>query len=289
MGRILVVGNATLDIIHSVDHYPHEDEELRATAQRRQRGGNAANSAVILAQHGHRVSFAGTLADDAAGREIAADLRQHGVELDHCQTVVAGHSPLSCITHNLQTGSRTIVHYRDLPEYPAEAFAAIALAEFDWFHFEGRNPAQLRLMLDQLQRVRVDQPISLEVEKVRPGIESLFAQADILLLSRAYAQAQGYLTPEAVFAYLQTLAHPGIQVCSWGEQGAYARQAGADVLHQPAQVLAHICDSVGAGDTFNAGLIHSLLGGQPLSAALAYANELAARKLQQLGFDRLLD
>ena len=47
MSRILVVGNATLDIIHSVDHYPAEDEELRASTQRRVRGGNAATTAYV--------------------------------------------------------------------------------------------------------------------------------------------------------------------------------------------------------------------------------------------------
>ena len=288
MGKILVVGNVTLDLIHSVDHYPAEDEEVRASAQRRQRGGNAANTACVLAQHGHRVSFAGTLADDANGQYLGAELAREGVDLSYCQVIPASVCPLSCITHNQQSGSRTIVHYRDLPEYAATMFATIPLSEYDWFHFEGRNLEQTRLMLELLQRVRIDQPISIEFEKARPGIEQLFAYADVLLFSRAFAEARACTDAGQLFARVPQL-DSAILVCSWGELGAFARSPEGAVIHQAAQRVSQICDSVGAGDTFNAGVIHSLLSGQRLQMALAYANELAAKKLRQVGFDQLIE
>jgi ketohexokinase len=288
MSKVLVVGNLTLDVIHGVDHYPAEDEELRASTQRYQRGGNAANTADVLAQHGHRVSFAGTLATDANGRELVAELAQLGIETHNCQYIQGAATPLSWILHNQQTGSRTIVHYRDLPEYEATAFAAIPLPEYDWFHFEGRNLPQLALMLTQLHEVRIDQPISIEIEKTRPGIEQVFGYADVLLFSRAFALAAGYTSAGQLFDQVQAQAAQAILVCGWGEQGAYARSPDGGDLHQSAEQVRHICDSVGAGDTFNAGLIHALLRGQPLQQALADANALAARKLQQLGFERLL-
>ena len=49
MSHILTVGIATLDIINLVDHYPAEDEEMRALAQHIECGGNAANTASVLA------------------------------------------------------------------------------------------------------------------------------------------------------------------------------------------------------------------------------------------------
>lgn len=289
MSRVLVVGNATLDIIHSVDHYPVEDEELRASAQWRQRGGNAANTAVVLAQHGHRVSFAGSLADDTAGQEIHADLASYGIELDACQHLSQSRSPQSCITHNLQSGSRTIVHFRDLAEYSEQAFSRIPLAEFDWFHFEGRNLDALPVMLDTLATERVDQPVSIEIEKPRAGIERLFRQADVLLFSRAFARARGCDTADALFTQVADQVSDTILVCAWAEQGAFARERDGTVIHVPAQQVDRICDSVGAGDTFNAGLIHGLLGGRPLVSALEYANVLAAKKLRQSGFAHLVD
>lgn len=288
MSKILVVGNATFDILHSLDHYPREDEELRATAQRLARGGNAANTACVLAQHGHRVSFAGTLADDVYAQLIRTDLTGCGVDVQYCESIAGGASPLSCITLNQQTGSRTIVHYRDLPEYTTARFAGIPLREYDWFHFEGRNLAQTARMLAHLQPVRVDQPISLEIEKPRPGIEGLMSFADVLLFSRGYAQARGCHSAADLFAQLRTAYAQAILVCSWGAQGAYAQAPGRDLLHVPAQKVARIVDSVGAGDTFNAGIIHGLRSGQTLQTALGYANHLAATKLGRFGFADLV-
>ncbi len=44
MAKILGIGNAVLDIILKTDHYPHEDEELRALSRHHQVGGNVCNS-----------------------------------------------------------------------------------------------------------------------------------------------------------------------------------------------------------------------------------------------------
>ena len=48
MSRILGIGIATVDVVVDVDHYPLEDEELRASSQRVSRGGNATNTLTIL-------------------------------------------------------------------------------------------------------------------------------------------------------------------------------------------------------------------------------------------------
>ena len=46
-------------------------------------------------------------------------------------------------------------------------------------------------------------------------------------------------------------------------------------------------DTIGAGDTFNAGIIHSLLLGNSVEAALTFACRLAGSKCGMLGFDGL--
>jgi len=63
--HILGVGIVTLDIINIVEHYPAEDEEVRALSQRMCRGGNTANTLDVLAQFGHTCNWTGTLANDA--------------------------------------------------------------------------------------------------------------------------------------------------------------------------------------------------------------------------------
>ncbi len=196
MSFILVTGNATLDIVNVVDHYPHEDEEMRALRQWTDTGGNAANMAQVLAAHLHRCDFVGVMAEDANGARIAARLAEKSVGLDHASRQ-PGISPVSYITLNQQNGSRTIVHYRDLAELSAEDFCRIPVERYDWLHFEGRNVAELAKMLAYVRETIVDQPVSLEIEKVRDGLEELIPQVDLVMFPRAYAQAQGFTDAES--------------------------------------------------------------------------------------------
>ena len=58
---ILCVGLACLDIVNICDHYPKEDEDIRAKDQQWRMGGNAANSCSVLSLIGRQCEFLGTL------------------------------------------------------------------------------------------------------------------------------------------------------------------------------------------------------------------------------------
>ncbi len=288
MSHFLTVGIATLDIINIVDHYPTEDEEMRALEQRIETGGNAANTASILAQYGHKVDFAGTLAHEPDGYRIEQALKAKQVSTGFCQHIKQGKSPTSYIILNQQTGSRTIVHYRDLPEYNFQRFQQLPLEQFDWFHFEGRNIPELKRMLTETRQRRIDQPISLEVEKERENIDSVLPLADILLFSRAFVTARGFDNAIAFFDAARSLAPGAILVCTWGDQGAWARDHENRDYHASAYSPPRVIDTLGAGDTFNAGLIHAMASGQPLQDALSHACQLAGKKVGQHGFSGLI-
>ncbi len=120
--HILAVGIATLDIINHVVVYPHEDTEVRAIGQSIRRGGNATNSLVVLSQFGHDCSWAGTIADESDNRKILEDLAQYNIDISRIRYYPGGKVPTSYVLLSEETGSRTIVHYRDLPEYQATDF-----------------------------------------------------------------------------------------------------------------------------------------------------------------------
>ena len=283
MSFILITGNATLDIVNCVTHYAHEDEELRALEQWSDLGGNAATMARVLAAHRHRCDWVGVVANDSDGDKILATLKAHQVGVEHADCQV-GASPVSYITVNQQNGSRTIVHYRDLPELAAEAFMEIEVERYDWLHFEGRNVAALGEMLQFARERVVDQPLSLEIEKVRDGLEDLIPLVDVVLFSRAYAQVQGFNDAVSFLQNSQATHGALWMTCTWGAQGAWAIDHDGAIFHEPALVTPVVMDTVGAGDVFNAGLVHALATGQPLEQALQYAVQLAGRKVQQQGF-----
>lgn len=287
MPRILAIGIATLDIVNLVPEYPSEDSEVRALSQRVSRGGNATNTLVVLSQLGHRCSWGGVLAEDADSAPILADLRAHGIDPSHCRRLSGGKNPVSYILLSQATGSRSIVHYRDLPEFGYADFVRIDLGGFDWLHFEGRNVDETRRMLTHARQQRPDLPLSLEIEKPRPDIESLFGMADLLLFSRAYAAATGHADAHGLLRMVRALAPRADLVCSWGADGAHALDSAGNACASPAFPPARVVDTLGAGDTFNAGIIDARLRGRALGQALVEACRLAGRKCGQIGLTGL--
>jgi len=284
MTSVLATGIATLDIINEVASYPAEDDEVRALSQRISRGGNASNTLCVLSQLGHQGYLAATLIDEADGQIIEADLQRYQISTEYCPRLNEGKMPTSYITLNQHTGSRTIVHHRDCPELSFAAFQQIDLSGFDWLHFEGRNIADLLKILEHCTKNVPKTPISVEIEKPRDDIESVFELADWLFFSRHYAEAKGYHSAEDLFANLKVSCSA---TCTWGEQGAYGWQDD-ELLYVPAIKIANVVDSLGAGDTFNAGMIHSLIAKNTLGESLQFASQLAARKCQQYGFKNLV-
>jgi ketohexokinase len=288
MAHILTIGIATLDIINSVDGYPQEDDEVRASQQDIRRGGNAANSAVILAQLGHSCSWAGNLSDDASADFIAADLHHYGIDTTHSCRITGAKTPTSYITHNRRNGSRTIIHYRDLPEYSLEQFSTIDLSPYDWLHFESRHCHETAAMLHRVRLQQPHLPISIEIEKQRPAIDTLFGLADLLLFSRAFARTSGYVdSAEFLHAMRQQQPETGL-VCAWGEAGAWVLpgdQPRASLI--PAFPPDRLVDTLAAGDTFNAGVIDARCRGLSLPEAVTAACRLAGRKCGSEGLNFL--
>lgn len=288
MAHILGIGNATLDIIHSVDVYPHENAEIRCSDRVSRRGGNTANLLVVLAQFGHTCSFAGVLADDSDGRLVSADLVGNGVDITPCRTCRTGGTPVSSVLLSAAAGSRTIVHYRDLPEFSSKDFAALELQPFDWLHFEGRN---ITVLQDMLRRAREQSPAiprSLEVEKPRDGIEDLFGLADVLLFSRDYARQCGYRQPERLLQAIHADHPAAVAYCTRGEDGAVAIDRHGRIVRHPAVAPGQVIDTLGAGDTFNAAIINGSLAGLDTAVILEQACLLAGRKCAQAGFAGLV-
>lgn len=282
MAHILAIGIATLDIVNILDGYPAEDSEVRAQAQRVSRGGNATNTLAVLSQLGHRTSWAGVWVEEPDARRIRADLEYHGIDTRHCRCLESGKVPTSYITLNTRNGSRTIIHYRDLPEFSAEDFRRIELAGIDWLHFEGRNVTETAAMLAHARATAPHIPRSLEVEKPRPGIETLFGLADVLLFSPVYARSRAN-TPETLLRAVRG-THPDAELyCTAGAAGALALERGGALHRSRAFAPERVVDTLGAGDTFNAAVIDGYLRRLPVASLLGRACRVAGLKVGQEG------
>lgn len=285
MAKILAIGIATIDIINTVASYPEENAEVRALSQQQTRGGNATNSLVVLSQLGHSCHWAGVLINESDSQLVKLDLQQHNIDYSACQILETGKMPTSYISINQQTGSRTIVHHRDCPEFSFADFQKIDLTQFDWVHFEGRNVEQTQLMIAWLKKHYPTLPCSLEIEKPRPDIENLFASPDVLLFSKQYVQEKGFQSAES---FLDSIESNQIISCAWGEDGAWAKN-NKEMLYSEAYPPEQVIDTLGAGDTYNAAFINALINKQPLQQALTEACQLAGKKCGHSGLNDLIN
>jgi ketohexokinase len=287
MARILCTGVAVLDIINYVDHFPRENEELRATHQELRLGGNSANTAKVLTQYGHDLELLACFSNDSAGDWLTKQLTLNGIGSQHSPRL-DGQTPTSYITLNSENGSRTILHHRKLPELDFQHFSSIQLQDFDWFHFESRNIKQTRFMLDKCPLEHNNKTISLELEKYRHNDDQLIELADLLMFSRSYVEHLGFTNPRSFLATQQAFYPDKKITCTWGRGGSYGIAPCSDIIHVSANIPTDIVDTIGAGDTFNAGLINALINHSDFPAAIAQACHLATTKICQQGFDQLV-
>jgi len=280
------VGIATLDIINSVDGFPDEDAELRALSQRICRGGNATNTLVVLSQLGHHCQWAGVLSDEPDGQRIVDDLNRYQIETGLCRVIHGGKVPTSYIIVNTKNGSRTIIHHRDLPEFGFDDFALIDLTACDWLHFEGRNVSETEKMLAHVTLSYPGLPCSLEIEKVRPGIEVLFKYVGTLLFSRNYVLEHDDRNDVVNFLQTRHREFPDKRIiCAWGEDGAYGIDRHGMVYHAPPSPPPKVVDTLAAGDTFNAAVIDCLVTGLSTEAAIKRGCQVAGEKCGHVGLD----
>ena len=296
--RILCVGLIALDIVNTCERYPDEDEDIRAISQRWQTGGNACTNASVLTQLGMQCEFLGSLSRGLDADFVCKHLLQRGVRYDNCVEHSGCGTPTSFVTLSLATGSRTVVHSRNnLPELTVSAFEKVNLLDFDWIHFEGRrNEAEIVKMIHIIEEFNATQSpkdrivVSVELEKPRKSLLQLLGKADVVFTSKAFAQSLGFSSPYESGRSLRSKTKLGATIiCAGGTRGADGAGPDGEVKHSNAYPPEKVVDTLGAGDTFIAGAICSLIQGSSIEDTLIFACRLAGFKCGMNGNDGLVE
>lgn len=118
--------------------------------------------------------------------------------------------------------------------------------------------------------------------------EDLVPLADVVFVSKDVSLSNGATNlHEAIELFKPKLKDKGILICTWGDQGSAGVDQEGQVSFVQAAKVEKIIDSCGAGDTFTASIIASLIKNQTLKTALEFASKMTAKKLGQFGFKNL--
>jgi fructokinase len=272
-GLTLVVGEALVDIVRSPDGSVREHV-----------GGSPANVALGLARLDHDVALATHIGADERGDRVRAHLEQDGVRLRN-GSVTAARTPTATATLDAHgAASYTFDLVWDLPADlgPGDAthvhVGSIATA----LEPGARQVRRIVAAAREQATVSYDpnlRPVLLgPPDDERPGVEQLIAVSDVV---KASDEDLAWLYPGlAVDDVLLRWAAfgPALVVVTLGGAGARALIGGQLVSVPPR--LVDVVDTVGAGDSFMAGLVSGLLdarllGGPGGRAALALADSVA--------------
>ena len=281
MSRLLVLGNAGLDLSLPVPRLPHAGETLVGGPRGSAPGGKGLNQAVVAARTGLvPVLFRAPLGDDVDANMVETLLRQEAFAvLDLPRR--PGPSDLSVLLVS-SDGENCIVTSGEcaagLPCEDAARFAGTAQPG-DWLLLQGNLTASAsmaalcaaeaaggRTMLNTA-------PLSWDAGPMLPRCSVVVANA---VEARQLTGSDGSAAAAALHA-----AGAGLAIVTLGAAGCVAAGPGG-VQHHPALPVPTV-DSTGAGDTFCGVLAAMLASKRGVAQAVAFAQRAAALTVGRRG------
>ena len=255
-GHTLVIGESLIDVVNRTDGSSEEHV-----------GGSPANVAVGLARLGHRVALATLFGEDDRGARIASHLGQEGISLTEGNPDYMG-GRTSVATSSLDATGAAAYSFDlswELPE--------LATFEGVGHVHTGSIAATLEpgasAVLKAVQSARPTATISYDPNprpslmgnphEVRAKIEALIGLSDVVKASDEDIDwlYGGASTSEVLRLWGQL--GPAVMVVTRGVKGAVVGLSITGELTSFDAPLVEVVDTVGAGDSFMAGLVSGLL------------------------------
>ncbi|KAL7025011.1 hypothetical protein ACKWTF_013303 [Chironomus riparius] len=269
------------------------------------RGGNASNSSTVLTNLGLNCELLTTFSNDKMFVFIIEDLKDRDIEIKNCRYYENCNIPLSTVLLSKDTGYRTIIHTnKNLPHVKFEDFDKCDLSEYYWVHFEARSVPETTRMMKKIKdfnegKAESDKiKISLELEKKRDENMLLIKYADVAILGRDFAEILGCNDKKTAIYKLRDMTMNDdryknkncMLICPWGKDGACALDLEGNFFESPIYPCETTIDTLGAGDTFTAGILYSLIKDfNNIQQAIHNGCKLAGFKCGFYGYDCVKD
>ena len=291
--RVIVIGNANIDLTSYVDAFPTEGETVLSSGFSIGMGGKGANQAVACRRAGSPTALIGAIGTDTFGDVMWEGLSKESLTLDHLKRL---DTPSGTATIMVDpSGANRIAVFVGASGMVTGEMAEKAISDVVSATF---LVSQLEISLEVVSR-SIRQAKSLGMTTVvntapyRPLTQDLLEATDWIIANEGEAQA--LLTdaglnaevgedPEVVLGQISSWsAHLGVNlVITMGPRGAVGYADGGQSFHASAPPVSAV-DTVGAGDCFTGYFVALLDQGFSWQQALAGAVHAASKSVQSPG------
>jgi ribokinase len=288
-GRVVVVGAVNVDLVVAAERLPGPGETVVGPRVEHFGGGKGANAAVAAARAGADVLLIGAVGADDTGRAALDELRGEGVRVDGVAVLDGVPTGVALIVVDAAGENQIAVGAganAGVERDQVRAALVDALPHTDCVLVSTEIPlAAVVVAVETATAVGV--PCVLNPAPVLPGLAGLLVprpglHGPLLTPNVGELAALTGPGPTGVRAVGLAARTEAPVVVTLGGEGALVVEPGGMVEHLPPRPTT-VCDTTGAGDTFNGVFAAQLAAGAGLLDAARAANVAAALSVAQVG------
>jgi sugar/nucleoside kinase (ribokinase family) len=288
---LLVVGDANPDVVLSgvPRDLPFGQREQLVDTAAMTLGGSAAITASGAARLGLRTGFVGRVGDDDLGRYVLDALTDRGVDVSRC--VIDPGVPTALTVILVDGADRAILTAPGslsrlaVDDVDADLVRAARHVHVSSYFLQPRLAAGLPAWFAAVRHDGASTSLDTNDDPAGAwdgGVAAAIAQTDVLLPNEAEALAlAGRADGDVVAASRELARRAGHVVVKRGAEGALAWWHGEPVT--AAGLAVTPVDTVGAGDSFNAGFLAGWLSGLGIPASLRLAAACGSLSTRAVG------
>ena len=276
---VVGLGQASIDFIGRISHFPKSDTKCEFTGLTIQGGGPAATAMVTVQKLGLPAVFIGAVGDDEFGPRIRQGLADEGVDVSHVRVRPGGQSQMAFIAVE-PGGRRTIFWQRavDAGLEPADLDLAV-IRQAQVLHVDGLMIEASLAAAETARQAGV--PVVFDAGTLRDGYLDLARKTDYLICSETFfRQFHPGRDEREGLKQLRELG-PKHVVVTLGVNGSLGYD-GRNIHRQKAFAV-NALDTTGAGDVYHGAYIYALVRGDSMETCMRFASAVAALKCTKIG------
>lgn len=292
---VITIGHILMDLRLRVTKLPDPDEEAEILEESRGVGGSAANVAIALRKLGIRSGIIAKVGLDSFGRIAVEELIKNKVEISGLGVSIRLPTGFSIVAID-QKGNIAIYSYKGAANdlRPSDIHENV-IKEADYIHVASLRPEILNVIVRMKNNFKLSWDPGRVIAKLGFNkLKDIIAKTDILLVNEEEASyLSGKSDPSEALKVLRN-AGARLVIAKLGSRGSLAF-GDFGLVGIPSCPVKKVIDTTGAGDSYAAGLLASLVRGFDILTSLKIASTTASLKVSKLGshevpsFDEVLE